>query len=552
MKRIMNKPEIKLDAQKPSDEQVLQYKNFDAVLSNHAALSPPAKAVRPWKFWAGGIAVVAFVATLCVVLLSGEPIVSETPVVIADVPQTTPNTYLPAGPIADVEVPYEVFTVVPGRDTVIKTASADEIIVPANSLLDENEIPTTVDATLMYRKIGHPVDYFLSGMPPFYAQEGIEQHMNVQSAFELRAHSEMVPLAIAADKPIGVRYQLQKLRTSATVYRLDTTSLDWKFEKDVIYVSTPALQQPDISLEQLIAKRETLDNQLAQLKRNKPQLPEQAEADLPHLRIDVDAKEFPEIAAFENIHFEIGPENTGFSADLGSRDWDDVKIKKQEDKYLLTFIQSADKYEFTATPVLLAKDHAKAKAAFEKEYTAAIKSLEAKKQLLVDVLKELEETHQNNLVESTVSNSQLADSLKENDLAMQFKATTIDYIAVDDFGVWCSAAPYSPIVGKKAVLSFALNDAPQTFLDVERVYFVNKMDRAMYSMNSPQKNAYAIDTESDLLLWTVYNDELLYCLESDFMAFQKEAATTGKVAVILKKAPDGLNSPSEIKQFLGF
>lgn len=54
--------------------------------------------------------------------------------------------------------------------------------------------------------------------------------------------------------------------------------------------------------------------------------------------IDADPKDFPELAAFKNLLFELGEENKNYSAEMNQVTWNDIKISEGPQKGKIIFL----------------------------------------------------------------------------------------------------------------------------------------------------------------------------------------------------------------------
>src|SRR5690606_34914488 len=112
----------------------------------------------------------------------------------------------------------------------------------------------------------------------------------------------------------------------------------------------------------------------------------------PSFKLDGSNDEFPELAAFNNVLFEVGPENKNYRKELHEITWSDVKISQGPDKgtnYLLTLSFRNQLEKLIVYPVLEGNDYDKALAIYNQKFATyqslADRKLNDEKRLLAEM-----------------------------------------------------------------------------------------------------------------------------------------------------------------------
>ena len=100
-----------------------------------------------------------------------------------------------------------------------------------------------------------------------------------------------------------------------------------------------------------------------------PLKPVQASDSTPIIRLDVDTTAFPELAAYNNLYFQIDPHGRKYDPGDASETWTRIGITKAVDQpgfYVLSFSNSDRKVSYRARPVFEAQDYDEALKTYER------------------------------------------------------------------------------------------------------------------------------------------------------------------------------------------
>jgi hypothetical protein len=185
----MKNIKINIDKPKPTQEEILAGRNFDAVLAQYKAA--PGKVIKK-PFWQTGgfitsVVAVAATVTIAVLVMSGQgeqntsdpvnPGVADNNTVLpADDqnknPQWAPTKRRIAPPLADVNVPYQKYKVSAKWGGSILYPTGTRITFQPNSFVDKNGNAVTGNVDVQYREMHDAVDFFLAGVPMEYDSAG--------------------------------------------------------------------------------------------------------------------------------------------------------------------------------------------------------------------------------------------------------------------------------------------------------------------------------------------------------------------------------------------
>lgn len=556
----MNPTKFQIDRPDISDEQALRHKNFDAVLQNHAVMVKPG--IKPWHFWAGGTAIVAGIVTTVVLMTSG-PDTPENQFTV--VPETdSPTTTAVVPPLEGVDVPYQYFTFEAGEPQEITTPSGSVIMVPADGIVDAHGNPVDGEVELSYREFHDAADFFVSGIPMVYDSAGMKMHFESAGMFEILGNQEGVPVYVNPDSPLQVDLTSYQPGSQFNIYKLNAETGEWSFiTKDTAGKIDVAAAEAEVDAlladhtpeeveNKLNASLDKLQQEVQDLNNNTPVMPVKANKDLFNLSISVDEKEFPEIAAYRDVVFEITEENENFDPEMVNINWDDVALSKEGDQYLLTFVKSTREETFITRPVLVGKSYDDAEAAFAAKFAASNELLAQKQEAIEERQKQLEYLYlQNDRIR------QNANDMAEARRRAQARANGTEGIVkraftVTGFGIWNSDCPLNLPQGRMFAAKFVKKDKEDFEFSLPNVFLVERGKNAMYTMYEDIYGEFTYNPESDNVMWGVddANRLVMYSTE-DFEDFDKNYQPTDSVNFTMQIVDRKITKVEEVRELMG-
>src|ERR1035437_9028843 len=381
----INRPEI-------SSEEISQRKNFDSVLKNHANISAKPLLKKAWFLSSVIIAIVAVVVT---VVLLNQNSKNQKGNRIANNQQLSSNADSLAllefykkektkpcisPPLADVNVPYTTYKVIAEKGASLDFKTGSKLVIPQNAFVDDNGKPVKGQVELRYREFHDPIDFFVSGIPMTYDSAGVKYQFESAGMMEMLAYQDGKPVNMAPAKSINVELASNYKGTEYNLYKLDTVKNNWAcLGKDKVVANSTgnevAQKGPKSKLltAQESPEYKTIETKKGEVQKEKeiqiaalpkptsePKKPFQAKKEKYTFNIEVDAKEYPELAVYKGLLFEVGDENKSFSKALYDIIWDEATVKegtKKGENYMMTLKKGLKKYDFIVYPVFEGKNY---------------------------------------------------------------------------------------------------------------------------------------------------------------------------------------------------
>ena len=231
-------------------------------------------------------------------------------------------------------------------------------------------------------------------------------------------------------------------------------------------------------------------------KANEPTKPSKAIEGRPKFQLDVNAKEFPELATFNNMVFEVGSENKNYNSKLSEITWSSAEISEGTQKgknYLLTLKLRERIEKLVVYPALTGKDYDNAIKTYD------IKYIEYKNVLAKRVAdeKRLKEEFEKKQTEYLAEQKKLNDDLikerikirqeQEQQLANQFKSIgnqqrVTRIFQVSNFGIYNSDCPNSMPKGEVLNPLYLVNGTTP-LLNLSYSYLICANKNLVYNLN---------------------------------------------------------------------
>lgn len=538
------------DRKNISDEQALKHKSFDKVMAGYKAMNTPLyKTFNPdsYRGWAiAGLAVTTVVvATL---LLTNNP------------EQKTETAVKP--PIESLDIQDQKFSVDASRDTVLIAESGSQIKIKANSFVNKNGNPITGIVDINYREFHDVGDIFLSGIPMTYDSAGTQYHFESAGMFEIRGfqHEEVF---ISDASPINILLASKQEGERFNIYKLDDKSGDWSYlgkdtagkktEQQFAEAKLDSVQIPKTENTTRLEKEvERAQAKIEQVMREKPVEPRKLQEKSHNLKIEVSEKEFPELALYKNLLFEIDKNDKTFKSELAKITWDNASVKKGKEQgtYLLTFRKGKDEYTFLTRPVVGEKDYPKAIEQYNKKFEEYEKTLAKRKEEEEKKQKELDAELAKLMADRNAQIAATAQRIAAETAQWNATRGTTDIIyrsfMVSSFGIWNSDCPQN--MPKGLMVSATFTDKNNNALVFNTLYLVEKGKNAVYSLYNYDYERFSFNPQSENLLLGVTKDNKIAVFKpEDFAALGKIDKTCNFKMNVLK---ENFKNSDEVKAYL--
>ncbi len=392
-------------------------------------------------------------------------------------------------PLQGVNVDFADYKINSGHDTLIICASGTEIAIPKTAFLNKAGRAVEGDVRLRFREFRDPVDFFASGIPMTYDSAGMQYQFESAGMFEITAYRDTEQVFANPQAPIQVNFASGYAGNNYTIYYLDTLERKWNYITEDIVKNGKGRQQDSTIAEPTPEPKQT--SILIPVKANKKAY---------HFTVDFDKHEFPELAAFEKVQFEVEPGDKSFDPKLAAKNWSDVKLERNPDGTHITVVFS-DAYSsvtFRTRPVISASDFKK----YEKERKKKIENEEK-------ALKESQRKYDEKRGILTRINTNEVN----NDI-LNTEETVKRVFLVNKFGIWNSDCPQSMPTGARVFARFK-SGLDSAKIQPERVYLVEKGRNALFSYYSAIFPKFTFNPGSTNIIWTVTGKDEIGIVNAD-------------------------------------
>lgn len=525
----MSKLKFNTNRKNISDEQALKHKSFDKVMAGYKALSTPL--YKTFKFWAGAGVAVTTIVVATLLLTNNLRKGTETAV---------------KPPIESLDVPSVSYLVNADKDTLIRTKSGSQIKISANSFVDEKGNSITGKVEIKYREFHDVIDIFLSGIPMKYDSSGTEYHFESAGMFEIHGFQDNKEVFINETSPINILLASKQEGERFNIYKLNDKNGDWSYigkdtagnVEDHAFTETKLL--PDLA-EDLAKEIREEKSKTDLLAKEKPVEPVIATPMSQNLKIEVDEIEFPELALYKNLLFEIDKNDKTYKSELSKITWDAASVKKGKEKgtYILAFIKGKTEYSFLTRPVVSEKDYPKAVEVYNKKFDEYEKALVKRKEDEAQKERELKAEYDKLNAERLAELAEVQQRMASESAQQMATNVTTDIIyrsfMVSSFGIWNSDCPQN--MPKGLMVSATFTDKNGKQLSFNTLYLVEKGKNAAYSLTNYDFSRFQFNPESENLLLGVTKDNKIALFKPE------DFASLGKIGSSCKFKMQVLDKP---------
>ncbi len=564
----INRPDI-------SSEEILKRKNFDSLLKQYTSIHKPFYK-NPWFLSGAGIVAVAAITTIVLKLNNTntpttQSVKQETTaidsVAIANFYKNEEAKPCINPPLTDINIPVTIYKVIAEKGAILNFKTGSKIIIPKNSFADKGGKLLKGEVELHYREFHDPVDFFLSGIPMTYDSAGMRYHFESAGMMEMLAYQDGKPVNISPGKLIDIELASNYTGSEYNLYKLDTLANNWsclgkdktvedKPDSKVTATTTAKQLEQTIEYKTVETKKEEVQKEknkkIAVLPKliAEPEKPEQAKKDKYTFNLDIDAKEYPELAIYKGVLFEVGNENKSFNSSMYDVTWDEAIIKEGPEKgrnYLLTLKKTSKKYDLVVYPVFEGKNYETAMKEYQEKYSKYTAALDKRK----TEEKKIEEVYQAQLAQLKKQEQELELKWKEQQ-ENQFRQMSAQekvhrMFAINGFGVYNCDNPLAYPTGVSCTAG--LNNEKDIKLMCYDVFLVDKEKNALFSYTKNPVVKFSFNPESKNLLWTVENG-ILYWLKPE--QFGEIENSEGVSNLRMNKVEQKFKNADEMKDFFNF
>jgi hypothetical protein len=366
---------ININREELSTEEINKHKNFKNVIGN--AYKIPKPLYKTPKFFGGILLIVAIATVLFLEYIGSDDTIQKSEFI--------------SPPIPSLNIKDSCYKVDAMLGDTIKHSSGTKIIIPANAFVDDNGKIVAGEVEIKYREFHNQADIFFSGIPMEYDSGATKFQLESAGMCEIKGYQNNKAVFVNKQKSLVVNMPSNYAGAGYNMYYLDTIKKNWAFTgKDSINNSLAEeaekyfLENKDEKKSELVKCAVNYISAKKEVKKTENMMPAEPKMASPNkesFAIEVDESEFPEIAVYKDVLFEISDNKKINKADTDI-EWNDVVLKKLNTKgnYFVKFICETKSTEFNVIPVFEGKSYDEAKKIFEKKFTSYQSKLEDKRE----------------------------------------------------------------------------------------------------------------------------------------------------------------------------
>ncbi len=535
----INKPEL-------SSEQIAARRDFGTLQQAYQASGGSASSSLFSKtiYLASGVMLVAVGLAIWYFTgkMDGPETIAETTVTTEyDSVKVVETLSVVHAPIEGLNVSYTKYIVNSNTGDTLDYSTGSKIMIPAGAFTDSNGIVVKGNVELRYREFHDPVATFVAGIPMTYDSAAVQYHFESAGMMEILAFQNGQQLYTNPTAPIKVEMRSYNASTQFNIYSLEETTGEWVLKgKDQVNVTggdaatSEAWDEPGVSTITTAQKQlKQIQREIIDFKKSKPVAPVKADPQRNRFDVDVAESEFPEIAVYKGVFFEVSDKNKDFKEEWYEVIWEDVNLKRMTDSlhYEMTFIKGQQVVKVLVYPVFEGKNYTAAKKKFDKKFTEYQTKLQEKldeeKRLKEDLIARQEKWEKQRLANNT-----------------QFEI--IRSFQVDQFGFWNSDQPVS--LPKGAVANATFISETGDGLNFNAVYLVEFGRNALYKYYDKTLVRFSYNPTAQNIVWGLTTNGNLAIIKPGQLTGKHDGKKAKFVMEVLAEYPVSIDA---LKALLG-
>ena len=488
-------------------------------------------------------------------------------------------------PSKTLKLTYTTYKISTNKDAKLTHKSGTKITIPKNSLVNKSGRELVGEVTIEYKEMQDLGDVVLSGIPMDYDSSGIKFQFESAGMFDIRAYQNGEPVFVKPGKELEIQLVSNNSVDKFNQYYLDTLQHNWTYLKrdnlpsanlgDFKTNQTLAITQSKIKIEQLNQEiTKVIPGKIDSVQRTckkvikalptptSPKKPVKS-SNRPNFIIEASADDFPELAGYESMRFEVAPENTTYTKEMHDITWTDVKILPGPDKgknYILQLSYRSRVEKLLVYPVLSGADYEKAQKnyqlQFEKYEVLREQRLAKETQLMNEMqVKQAEYLQQQQIkqAEYTKEKARLASiqrAKQQNELnalsgGMSNKTFTERLFRINQFGIYNSDCPH-PQQNSNHIKPIFVFEGKEGFFVPDQVNLID-YDTKIVTMSGLQDGfdlGFSNDKNYSICLFR--NDKVFICSKDNFKKTVESKSNKFNIVAL----PESANNVADFKKAL--
>lgn len=473
----------------------------------------------------------------------------------------------------------------PDKEAKLTQVNGTKITIPKSCLVNKRGQELVGEVTIEYTEMKDLGDVILSGIPMHYDSAGIKFQFESAGMFDIRAYQNGEQVYVKQGKEISVQLVSNNTVDKFNQYYLDTLQNNWRYlKRDNLPLTIPsdfksnktrAIAESERKITQLHQEiTEVIPNKIDSVERRYTKIIKALPAPIspkkvakssarPNFIIEASTDDFPELAGYESMRFEVAPENTNYTKDMHDITWTDVKILPGPDKgrnYILQLTHRSRVEKLLVYPVLSGADYEKAQRNYQlqfEKYEALREQRLAKETQLMNEMKvkqaEYIQQQQLKQVEYAKEKARLASiqrAKQQNELnalsgGMSNKTFTERLFRINQFGIYNSDCPH-PQQNTNRIKPIFVFEGKEGFFVPDHVNLID-YDTKIVTMSGLQEGfELAFSDGKNYSICLFKRDKVFICNKESFKK-TVEGNTTKFTIVAL---PESANNVADFKKAL--
>lgn len=362
MKDTNKKRKILKDRTFPKSDQIIKHQNFERLTNDYAMIKKLiAKKITLWS--TSLIAISGIVGFVLFNRNTNHQLSSK----VKTKPESQVEVFIKP-PIPGKETPFTTYRISSRNGGVIHYATGSSVTITPNAFVNKSGKPLSDSVVIKYREFHDPLAIFLSGIPMRYDSGGIANTLESAGMLEILALDKGENLSIKEQMAINIKMASATNEERFNLYELDTITKNWIYKgKDKI--------EPLEDSKPLQTKRPIKETKSVAKNIIKPVLSDPQKYSF---KIGYDKKDFPELAAYENVLFEVI--DNDFKSAYYKINWNKISLYSSDEygQYILKLKKADTTITFKAKPVFDKADYSCALVKFEERHTQSGKERDQK------------------------------------------------------------------------------------------------------------------------------------------------------------------------------
>ncbi len=404
--------------------------------------------------------------------------------------------------LAGVDIPTDSYTITAENGGNFTTPVGTNIKVPANAFLDKNGNPIAGEVELKFREFHDVPSIFAAGINMTYDSAGTEYHFESAGMFEIEGFQNGEALFTNPNALISVELASKQLGDHFNIYYQDPES-GWKYirkdtvsKKEMPMLDSFVISDKELQLSKLKKDLNKAEKKFKKaLKKEGIMIPEKANDDLYAMKIAFTNEEFPELAPYKNIVFEITEANEDFDPKMAQQNWKSIELKKNILGVYVMHLYGNTKEKLFVRPVFTDESIESANQTFEnlfEEYTAKSDGKLAEEREELKALAQIYQTTQQEVIDAY--NASIGVNANQDKIWNQTN-TVKRVFTVANFGMWNSDCPANLPKGQEVYPVFVNEDNEADTLNFSTLYIAEYGKNALYTYWGDWGNKDEVNTD---------------------------------------------------------